>query len=109
MSSVVVIGDRDTVVGFRLAGISQCHVHDQPPETERFIREALGADVGVVIITERAASEVRGTIDRLRGEKGRVKPIFVEIPDKRGPMGGEDRLQKLIRRVVGAEVSLEAR
>ena len=109
MSSVVVIGDRDTVVGFRLAGISRCHVHDQPSETERFIREALSADVGVVIITERAASEVRGTIDRLRGEKGRVKPIFVEIPDKRGPMTGEDRLQNLIRRVVGVEVSLEAR
>ena len=108
MSSVAVVGDEDTVVGFRLAGVRLCQVHAEPADTERFIRETLQADVGVVIITERVASEVRGTIDRLRGEKGRVKPIFVEIPDKRGPMESEDRLQKLVRRVVGTEVTFEA-
>lgn len=109
MNDVVVIGDEDTVVGFRLAGIMDSLVHTDPGETERFIRETLQRDVGIVIITDRVAAEVSELLGRLRSEKGRVKPVFVEIPDKRGPIVTEDRLQQLVRRVVGAEISLEAR
>lgn len=109
MNDIVVIGDIDTVVGFRLAGIKDYLVHTDSGETERFIRETLQRDVGVVIITDRVAAEVSDLLGRLRSEKGRVKPIFVEIPDKRGPIVTEDRLQHLVRRVVGAEISLEAR
>lgn len=109
MSSVVVIGDEDTVTGFRLAGIQETLVHRDVPQTEHFIRETLQRDVGVVIITDRVAAQVGGLLDRLRMEKSRVKPIFVEIPDKRGPLEAEDRLQHLIRRVVGTDITLEAR
>ena len=109
MSNVVIIGDEDSVVGFRLAGIREALIHTDAREAERFILDALQRDVGVVIITDRAASEVRGLLDRLRMEKGRVKPIFVEIPDKRGPLEAEDRLQQLVRRVVGTDITLEAR
>ena len=109
MSNIVIIGDEDSVVGFRLAGIREALIHTDARETERFILDALQRDVGVVIITDRAASEVRGLLDRLRMEKGRVKPIFVEIPDKRGPLEAEDRLQQLVRRVVGTDITLEAR
>lgn len=108
MSEILVIGDEDTVTGFRLAGIREGLVHTEPAITERCIREGLQRDVGVVIITDRVAEEVRGLLDRLRREKGRVKPIFVEIPDKRGPLEAEDRLQQLVRRVVGADIRLEA-
>ncbi len=109
MSEIAVIGDEDTVVGFRLAGVKDVCIHRDADGTDRYIRESLERDVGVIIITDRCAAEVRGLLDRLRSERTRVKPIFVEIPDKRGPMEGMDGLQRLIRRVVGAEVTLEAR
>jgi V/A-type H+-transporting ATPase subunit F len=109
LNDIVVIGDEDTVVGFRLAGVVDSLVHENPAETDRFIRDCLQRDVGVVVITDRVAAEVSELLGRLRSEKGRVKPIFVEIPDKRGPLEAEDRLQQLVRRVVGAEITLEAR
>jgi V/A-type H+-transporting ATPase subunit F len=108
LNSIVVVGDEDTVTGFRLAGVKDSLIHESADETERFVRSTLQRDVGVVVITERVASEIRELMERLRGEKGRVRPIFVEIPDKRGPMESEDRLQKLVRRVVGTEVTFEA-
>jgi len=107
LSEVVVIGDEDTVTGFRLAGIRNTLVHEEASKTEAYIWRVLEKDVGVVIITERVAEQVRDLLDRIRREKARVKPVFVEIPDKRGPMG-EDRLRELVRRIIGTEISLEA-
>jgi V/A-type H+-transporting ATPase subunit F len=109
LNDIVVVGDEDTVTGFRLAGVKDCHVHTNPAETEEFIRNTLQRDVGVVIITDRVASGIRELMNRLRSERGRVRPIFVEIPDKRGPVRGEDMLENLIRRVVGTEVTLEGK
>ncbi len=109
MTEIVVIGDEDTVTGFRLAGVREGLIHTSSAATDAYIRQSLQRDVGLIIITDRAAEEVRDTLDLLRREKGRVKPIFVEIPDKRGPLRAEDRLQQLVRRVVGADITLEAR
>jgi len=107
LSSVMVIGDIDTVTGFRLAGVAEAYVHEDAARTQDLIRASLQRDVAVLIITERAAEDVRTLVDRLRSRKGIVKPVIVEIPDKKGPLGKEDLLRKMIRRIVGTEVTLE--
>ena len=109
MSSIIVIGDVDTVTGFRLAGVKEAYVHEDAAHTDEIIRSALTRDIGILIITERAAEDARPLVDRLRARKGIVKPVIVEIPDKRGPLEREDVLRKMIRRIVGTEVTLEER
>jgi V/A-type H+-transporting ATPase subunit F len=82
---VVVIGDRTTVTGFRLAG-----------------------SVGVVVITERIADKHRETLLRMGREKKGLAPIVVEIPDLTGPVKREkDPIKELIRRALGAEIEEE--
>lgn len=107
MSEVVVVGDQDTVTGFRLAGVDNTHVHQGEAETREFVRSAVDRDAGIVVITQSVAEEIRGYLDRVRRERALVSPVFVEIPDRAGPRG-EDRLQQLIKRVLGTEVSLES-
>ncbi len=103
----MVIGDRDTVTGFRLAGIEGTQVGENANEIRDFIQRSLDRDVGIVIITRSRADMVREYLDRVRRERALVKPVFVEIPDK-GGSPEEGRLEHLIKRVLGTEVSLES-
>jgi V/A-type H+-transporting ATPase subunit F len=102
-SKIAIIGDTDTVVGFRLAGILKASV----PSDSTAARNALAdysrdPDISLVIITERLAEQIRDTIEEISKEP---YPVIVEIPDKRGRL--EDRenpLHKLIKRAIGVEL-----
>ncbi len=100
---IAVIGDTDTVVGFRLAGILKTSA---PVETAD-IRKALleytrDQEVSLIIITERKAEQVRDTIEELTL---RPYPIIVEIPDKKGRLEGKiNPLQRLVKRAIGVEL-----
>ncbi len=100
---IAIIGDTDTVVGFRLAGI----LKTSAPVEAADIRKALleytrDQEVSLIIITERKAELVRDTIEELTL---RPYPIIVEIPDKKGRLEGKTNpLQRLVKRAIGVEL-----
>ena len=95
----VVIGDEDTVLGFRLVGIEGIVVKT-PEETEKALSEVFGRDnVGVVVIPERLAAGVREAIDSYMFTKS--FPLIIEVPDRQGPMEGRMAIRDLIRKAVG--------
>ena len=97
-----VIGDADTVLGFRYAGVPGV-VAESPEEVSRALDRAVGdAQVGAIIITERAAAMARAEVDELR--INRVTPVVVEAPDQHGPMEGRKTLADLIREAVGIRI-----
>ena len=97
------IGDTDTVVGFRLAGI----LNSITPENSASTRQALiefsrNSNISVVIITEPLAEEIRDTIEEL---SERPYPVIVEIPDKKGRLEGkESPVRRLVKRAIGVEL-----
>lgn len=98
---VAVLGDTDTVIGFSLAGIKIKKVADKKNvknKIEEFIKKG---DIGLIIITESLAEEIRSEIDELRKK---LYPIIVEIPDKKGPMERKDPIISLIKRTVGVDI-----
>ncbi|MEW6357903.1 MAG: V-type ATP synthase subunit F [Planctomycetota bacterium] len=97
-----VIGDQDTVLGFRLAGI-QGEVVDSPDDAGRALDRVLGDQtIGVVILTERTAEAIRKKVEEVIFEQS--SPVIVEIPDRQGPMPGRKTLMELIRQAVGIGV-----
>jgi len=104
---ISVIGDFDTVVGFRLAGVKDGYVVETPEEALQRLREVVKEeDVGLVIITERLVDKIRAEVDRLL--ENRSFPLLVEIPDKAGPIEKKvDPLKELVRRAVGVEIKIE--
>lgn len=86
---IAVIGDRETVTGFRLAGVSGLETDgknlEQNMESVR--------DRKIVLINERLYKMVK------KWYKG---PVLVPIPDKHGPVG-IDTVKMLIREIVGGE------
>jgi vacuolar-type H+-ATPase subunit F/Vma7 len=100
---IAVIGDTDTVVGFRLAGI----LNSNTPADGSSARQALldfsnNANISVVIITEPIAEEIRETIEEL---SERPYPVIVEIPDKTGRLEHkESPIRRLVKRAIGVEL-----
>ena len=95
-----VIGDEDTVVGFRFAGVEGTVVRDTE-EASRALARAVERDEGLVIIPQQVAEMIRQDIDRLRF--GAALPLIVEIPGPEGPGGGLPSLFRLIRQAVGVK------
>jgi len=107
---IAVIGDRETAIGFRLAGVQAVYEVSQDEkekenETLNLLDKLVSEDgVVLIIINERLAAEtrVRDKIRAINENKRGVTPIIVEIPDKRGPMEQKvSEIERLIKRAVG--------
>ncbi|WP_178648501.1 V-type ATP synthase subunit F [uncultured Methanobrevibacter sp.] len=103
MSSVGIIGDLDTVSGFRLGGVKKSEVVNNKEEAIAAIDKFLEEDVSIIIITQVLANEIREHINRKIGSN--VLPMIIEIPDKDGSSeGSSDQMADLIKRVIGVEM-----
>ncbi len=102
-----VIGDSNTVLGFRLAGVRETRETEDPKEALEALRAFFrDKDTGLIIITERLADQLRSEIERLT--RGVVTPLLVEIPDKEGAIERKvDPINELVRRAVGVEIKFK--
>lgn len=104
---VAVVADKNTVTGFKLAGITHYHVIDLPLDREDLkntIREVSAEpDVKFIITTEHIVDKYGfEAFEKLR--KSVPEQIIISvIPDRRGSRRkiGEGHLYKLIGRAIG--------
>lgn len=101
----VCIGDRETAVGFRLAGV-EARQATTPEEARAALKEmAARHDCGIVVLTEGLADGIRAEIEQLRLEGER--PLIVEIPGPSGPLGGRRSLRQFVQEAVGMSITRE--
>jgi len=107
MYKIAVLGDRDSVLGFRALGLDTYFVEDteQARHTlHRLARPAAGAqsEYAIIYITEQLASVLQADIDKY---KTSVTPAVILIPGKTGSLGlGARALQSAVERAVGADI-----
>jgi V/A-type H+-transporting ATPase subunit F len=97
-----VIADENTVTGFKLVGLGGEAV-ESPDEA----REALGRafesrEIGIIIITERIADEIRSEIEDFTF--GRAFPLIIEVPDREGPVEGRVSIREMVNAAVGVKI-----
>ena len=103
MSSVAIMGDIDTVSGFRLGGVKEAVVVKTTEEAIAAFDKFLDEEISIIIITQVWVNEMRDYIDRKIGCS--VLPMIIEIPDKDGSFeGSSDQINALIKRVIGVEM-----
>ena len=104
MSSVAIIGDIDTVSGFRLGGVKKAEVVNTAEEAIAAFDKFLDEEVSIIIIiTQVLANEIREYVTRKIGSS--VLPMIIETPDKDGSSeGSSDQMNDLIKRVIGVEM-----
>jgi V/A-type H+-transporting ATPase subunit F len=96
------IGDEYTVLGYSLIGIHGV-VAENPEEAANALSAATqDTDVGIILITQRIAAEIKSQVDSARLEMS--IPIVLEIPDRHGPMEDRESAMNVIQRLVGIKV-----
>ncbi|WP_297507734.1 V-type ATP synthase subunit F [Thermococcus sp.] len=98
---IAVLGDRDTALGFKLAGVHEVYAFDDTPlDIERLknkLEELIEkGDVGIILITERLAQRIELPDVTI--------PIILQVPDKSGSRFGEEALREIVRRAIGVEL-----
>lgn len=101
-SSIAVVADSDTVIGFRLGGIKEVNTVENSEEAQEIIKNLTLKGYSIIITTEKIGDEIRNFIDQIT--KNRTLPIIVEVPDKTGPIKrASDPIQELVKRAIGIE------
>ena len=99
MYKIAVIGDRDSVLGFKALGLEAIAV-ENAGEAGAALRSL--EDYGIIYITEKLAAELQHEIARYND---RVTPAVIPIPGKTGSLGiGMAALSKAVERAVGADI-----
>lgn len=97
-----VIGDKDTVLGFSLAGVDGEVVSSKEEAHEALKTAFQKEDMGVIVITERTAQWVRHEVDQYIYKTS--FPLIIEIPDREGPLEGRGSIRDMIRTAVGIKL-----
>ena len=102
MSDVAIIGDIDTVTGFKLGGVKKGIIVNNDEEAKNALDELLNDEISIIIITQKIADNIREHIHKRLGSD--VLPMVIEIPDKSGSSeGGADQMAALINPVIVAD------
>ena len=99
------IADEDTVRGFRLAGVDGQAVESAHEAADALARAADRPDVGIIILSDAIAGDIRDQVDALR--MGRARPLIVEVPGPQGPMPGRKTLRQFVQEAVGIRIGQE--
>lgn len=101
MYKIGVIGDRDSVLGFKAVGLDvfPCSRREDARET---LHDLAGGEYAIIYITEGLAAELEKDIEKYKDAR---LPAIIPIPGKEGPSGtGMDSVRKSVERAVGADI-----
>lgn len=98
---IAVIGDRDSVLGFKALGLS-VYPAETAEEAKKTLHDLAKGRCAVVYLTEDLARSMGPEIDRY---KDAVTPAIILIPGKGGSLGlGMENLHRSVERAVGADI-----
>lgn len=102
MYKIAVIGDADSVLGFKALGLDVYPVEnvDQARST---IHRLAKENYAVIYLTEQLAVHMDEVLNRYKDE---LTPAIILIPGKEGSLGiGMANVKKSVERAVGADIS----
>lgn len=101
MYRIAVMGDMDSVLGFKALGLEVCPVSTAEEGREALHRMAK-ENYAIIYMTEQLASQLPHEIARYQDA---LTPAIILIPGKEGPLGiGMANVKTAVERAVGADI-----
>lgn len=101
MYKIGVIGDKDSIMGFKAVGMSVFPV-TSPLEAQEILFKIADEQYAVIYITEQIAKGIMPAIEKYRDERF---PAIIPIPGNQGSLGiGMSGVKKSVERAVGADI-----
>ena len=101
MYRIAVIGDRDSVLGFRALGLETCAA-ETAEEAKKELHRMAKEDYAIIYLTEQYAAKMG---DELMRYKSQPMPAIILIPGKEGSLGiGMANIKTIVERAVGADI-----
>lgn len=101
MYKIAVMGDRDSVMGFKVLGLDVFPVTD-PEEGRRTLHRLAREPYAIIYITEQLASRITDEVSRY---KDQLTPAVILIPGKEGSLGiGMSKVSESVERAIGANI-----
>lgn len=101
MYKIAVLGDRDSVMGFKALGLDTFFV-EEADEARHTLHRIAKEEYAVVYLTEQLAAQMPADIARYKDE---LTPAIILIPGKEGSLGlGMANIKKSVERAVGADI-----
>ena len=102
MGAYHIIGDRDTVLGFRFAGVSGTVADDHETALSAFKAALADPAISILIITEKVQEWIDAEVMAHKVEAKR--PFVATIEDIWGPRGHRRTMQETIFEAVGVKI-----
>ena len=101
MYKVAVIGDKDSILGFKALGVSTYPVTNTDGAL-RALNQLAREKVAVICITEAVAQHISEKINELNKK---ILPAVVLIPNNQGTLGlGMKQIKKNAEKAIGADI-----
>src|SRR5690625_825759 len=100
-SKIAVIGDRDSVLGFKALGI-EVYTPEKEIDIRKTIHRLAANNYGVLFITEELANKSKDTIARFDEQ---FIPAIIPIPSNQGTLNiGMDRSDENVEKAIGVNL-----
>lgn len=101
MYKIGVIGDRESILGFKAVGLDVFPV-DDPEEAKKILKRIAKEDFAIIYITEQVYQFMMDEVDEYTDSR---LPAIIPIPGKDGTLGiGMTSVKKSVERAVGADI-----
>lgn len=94
--------NKDTLVGFRLAGIEGMILHDREETLDALHKVMNDESIAIVLITTKLVNLIPKVISELK--LNQTKPLMIEIPDRHGDSNIGQAIDEYVSKAIGIKL-----